>query len=724
MSSGIKYIPLTFVNTATEKERLIRNTILLRHFASQSNGEVALSYYIEGTQYGFNAPAKDSGTHRYVRISDISNGEIAWDTVPFCDCDDPENYLLRKDDIVVARTGGTTGKSYLVSTAPAGVIYAGYLIRVRANANTNPLFLSVFLNSYLYWSQITSLNRDEFRPSVNAEKLKALRLPKFDRALQDQIIRLSNDPSGSVDSSIRAELDSALQMRNRHELVVAEIEHMASLLAKLKQAILQEAIQGKLTADWRAAHPNVESASQLLQRIQAEKARLIAAKKLRPEKSLPKITANEIPFETPSGWEWARLGDVCEKTGSGSTPSGGKTAYSTTGTPFLRSQNVHNSGLVLDGVAYISTAIHASMKGTTVYPQDILLNITGGSIGRCALVSNEIEEANVNQHVAIIRPLLRSSGSFLHSVILSPYFQNKVDEAQTGAGREGLPKNKMDRILIPLPSLAEQAAIMEKVEALMMICRALEVEIEHSRTHAAQLLQAVLREAFSDKLVAQNENDKPAPVESNVIPFPVRIANISATDLHAGILAMAYQHHERSPKHLVYFGHVKAEKIAHMVEAHLGIDLERVPVKAAAGPNDYPHLKKVESRAQKAKWFVVRQQQADGAYVFHKQQGFDALLDRTAAALGERAAEVDALINLLLPLNTRQAEIVATLYAAWNNLLLLGRAPSDEEIVYEARENWHASKLEIAREKFFKGLEWIRKQGLVPAGRGRYVDTK
>ena len=97
---------------------------------------------------------------------------------------------------------------------------------------------------------------------------------------------------------------------------------------------------------------------------------------------------------------------------------------------------------------------------------------------------------------------------------------------------------------------------------------------------------------------------------------------------------------------------------------------------------------------------------------------------KTAAALGERAPEVDALINLLLPLNTRQAEIVATLYAAWNNLLLLGRSPSDEDIVYEARENWHPSKLEIEREKFFKALEWMRRQGLVPVGRGRYLDTK
>ena len=104
---------------------------------------------------------------------------------------------------------------------------------------------------------------------------------------------------------------------------------------------------------------------------------------------------------------------------------------------------------------------------------------------------------HVNQHVAIIRPVLRPSGKYLHAVILSPYFQGKIEEAQTGAGREGLPKNKMDRIVIPLPPLAEQAAIVERVEALMTTCRALEAEIEHARVHAAHLLQAVLKEAFA-----------------------------------------------------------------------------------------------------------------------------------------------------------------------------------------------------------------------------------
>ena len=92
-----------------------------------------------------------------------------------------------------------------------------------------------------------------------------------------------------------------------------EITQQETLLAQLQQAILQEAIQGKLTADWRAAHPATEPARELLHRIQAEKSRLIAAKKLRPEKPLPKITPEEIPFKIPKSWEWCRLGAVIEE---------------------------------------------------------------------------------------------------------------------------------------------------------------------------------------------------------------------------------------------------------------------------------------------------------------------------------------------------------------------------------------------------------------------------
>lgn len=282
--------------------------------------------------------------------------------------------------------------------------------------------------------------------------------------------------------------------------LLVEIESQKSLLSQLKQSILQEAIQGKLTEEWRALRqaqqPPLEPASELLKRIQAEKAKLIKEKKIKKEKPLPPITDSEKPFELPEGWEWCRLGEICSKTGSGSTPSGGKSIYQNEGIKFIRSQNVYDDGLRLEDVAFISEQIHQKMNGTIVRPEDLLLNITGGSIGRCCIVPKSFDEGNINQHVAIIRPFFEFIGYFIHKVICSPYFQKQIIKAQTGAGREGLPKNKMDNILIGLPEEEEQKAIVEKVESLMEKCRTLEEEISQSEQHAQMLMQAVLKEAF------------------------------------------------------------------------------------------------------------------------------------------------------------------------------------------------------------------------------------
>ncbi len=191
------------------------------------------------------------------------------------------------------------------------------------------------------------------------------------------------------------------------------------------------------------------------------------------------------------------------------------------------------------------------------------------------------------------------------------------------------------------------------------------------------------------------------------------------TDIHAGILSLAYRAHDTAGK-LHTFGHVKAEKIAHMVEAVAGVDLGRQPVKDAAGPNDFQHLKKVEHRARMANIFTVKR--LTNRYQFQPLDGLDALIERVQPYLEEKA--IERVINLMVPMDTKQAEIFATTYAAWNNLLLDGRSPTDDEIVREAREDWHEEKLNIDREKFFRAIEYLRDKEIVPTGTGQRVEAK
>ena len=277
----------------------------------------------------------------------------------------------------------------------------------------------------------------------------------------------------------------------------SEITCQQALLKKLCHSILQEAIEGKLTVDWRKEHPDAEPASELLKKIKAEKEKLVAEGKTKKQKPLPEIKEEEKHFDLPYEWVWCRLGKFCSKIGSGSTPRGGKSTYSESGVYFFRSQNIYNKGLNLNDIVYVTKEIHNKMSGTKVLPLDTLLNITGGSIGRASIVPSNFTEANVSQHVTIIRPLTIYP-FYLHKVILSPFFQTSILNAVTGAGREGLPKYNLETILFPLPPLVEQKAIVAKVEKLLAYCDRLEEQINNSKENSEQLMHAVLKEAFAE----------------------------------------------------------------------------------------------------------------------------------------------------------------------------------------------------------------------------------
>jgi len=177
-----------------------------------------------------------------------------------------------------------------------------------------------------------------------------------------------------------------------------------------------------------------------------------------------KCIEEEIPFEVPEGWEWSRLLPLTIKIGAGSTPTGGTAIYSTSGIKFIRSQNVYNDRLVLDNVAYISEEINQIKAGSIVKPEDILLNITGGSIGRCALVPDDFDIANVNQHVVIIRLVDSKLRQYLHNTIISPYIQEQILSRQVGSGRGGISVETISTFLIPLPPLNEQISIQKKIK--------------------------------------------------------------------------------------------------------------------------------------------------------------------------------------------------------------------------------------------------------------------
>ena len=358
-----------------------------------------------------------------------------------------------------------------------GVVSPAYVVFRVKKRELIPEVLLDFLKSSEGLRQINKLARGAVRKALRYEDLCEIEFPTISYERQ---LRIMEHKRG---------------FNKQHTSLLSEIAHQQSLLGKLKQAILQEAIQGKLTEQWRAANPDVEPASQLLKRIQAEKKRLTAEKKLRKEKPLPKITPAEIPFEIPTSWEWCRLGNLTEFVTSGSR--GWKAYYANRGSLFIRAQNIKTDSLDLSQSAFVDLPEKMEGQRTLVQPDDILVTITGGNCGKTARIDRQLEDAYVSQHIALTRLIETGLSVWIHLCLTTDKGPRGVLLSYSKGDKPGLNLPNVLNVPIPLPPLAEQAAIVERVEALMTTYRALEAEIEQSRTHAAHLLQAVLKEAFA-----------------------------------------------------------------------------------------------------------------------------------------------------------------------------------------------------------------------------------
>ena len=149
----------------------------------------------QSIQYGYNAPAKNNGRIKMVRISDIQNNTVLWQNVPFCEISekDIDTYLLKPNDILFARTGGTVGKSYLVQDITEEVIYAGYLIRPRYSHFLCPQYLKCFMESELYWSQLRNGTIATAQPNCNGKTLGKMLLPIPPLAEQMRIVEKQSE---------------------------------------------------------------------------------------------------------------------------------------------------------------------------------------------------------------------------------------------------------------------------------------------------------------------------------------------------------------------------------------------------------------------------------------------------------------------------------------------------------------------------------------------------
>ncbi|WP_418293397.1 restriction endonuclease subunit S [Megasphaera sp.] len=394
-------------------------------------------------KYGYNTSAQKDGKIKMVRISDIQNNQVNWDSVPFCNIPNEEitQYLLRKNDILFARTGGTVGKSYLVSEVPKNVVYAGYLIRTRYSEKLSPQYLKYFMESYLYWSQLKKGTTITAQPNCNAKTLGKMVLPLPPLAEQQRIA----DKVSAFFAQLYA-IDKAY-------------EEYRELQQAMKAKLLDLAIQGKLT-DQRKEDGD---ARDLFQDIQEEKQRLIAEKKIKKEKPLPEIEADEIPFAIPKNWVWVRLNSIYNFIDyRGKTPK-----KLTEGIPLVTAKNVrmgYNDYSVKD---FISAEEFKLRQSRGISHKGDLLFTTEAPLGNVSLA--DLDCFSTGQRLIDFQAYnsLAVSNKLFMYFIMSSFFQQALIDNQTGTTVAGIKASRLKAILIPLPPLAEQKRIVAKLDELL-----------------------------------------------------------------------------------------------------------------------------------------------------------------------------------------------------------------------------------------------------------------
>ncbi len=191
-------------------------------------------------------------------------------------------------------------------------------------------------------------------------------------------------------------------------------------------------------------------------------------------------------------WQTAKLGRLTEKVGSGITPTGGSNVYASSGIPFIRSQNVLWGKLDFSDVAYINDSQHKKMSSSSVLPNDVLLNITGASIGRCCTVPEKLKTSNVNQHVCIIRPKKNLNSDYLKSFLLSHYGQKQIEQFQAGGNRQGLNFEQIKSFKIHIPEFEEQKAIVAVLSAADREIEILQQKLGGLKQEKKALMQQLL----------------------------------------------------------------------------------------------------------------------------------------------------------------------------------------------------------------------------------------
>lgn len=350
-------------------------------------------------------------------------------------------------------------------------------------------------------------------------------------------------------------------------------------------------------------------------------------------------------------------------------------------------------------------------NGFTLQGDDLLVAMTeqaAGLLGSPILVPSEGIFLH-NQRLGLVQPKpgIDWSNEFFFHVFNTVHVRDQLHRTGTGQKVRHTSPAKIGEVIVRLPrSRHEQLAVAQQLDELWAVTELLSDVQNGQCVNLEKLKRSILHHAFTGELITiapiANDDDFRTPAFA------------------ANVIAFAYRRHVAQGTEAT-FGHVKAQKALHLCESVGQVDMGRYPIKDAAGPNDFQHMLAAEEWAKSNQFFEFVPRANGKGYTFRKLARFETMAADGLAALKPVQDRLEKAIAPIAPMKSEEAELLATVHAAWNNLILDGVDPTDDAIIYEARENWHPAKLKFDRSKFRTAIATIRAKDIIPDGTAKRV---
>lgn len=435
--------------------------------------------------YGYTASSTDMPTGtKMLRITDIQNNFVNWDTVPFCEIEPKakEKCLLRDGDLVFARTGATVGKSFLIRGKIPEAVFASYLIRIILSDHIDKDYVYDFFQSHAYWLQINEGQIGTGQPNVNSQILSKIVLPLPPLPEQRFIV-----------AKVESLLDHVKKAKE-------SLDKIPLIMKRFRQAALKKAFSGELTAEWRAQQQDLEPATELLRRIRKEQecdyqtnVRQKKAKNLKKQE-IELFDASELP-ELPDEWVWCNLREITQQT-STKYPRRAKDGSFY----YVDIEAIDNAKQTINVPRKIENANAPSRAKRIIKTGDVIFSLVRPYLKNIALIPTELDGQIASTAFYVLRPAKSLHPRFLFNGVRRQSF---IDSIKTyGDSPPSARDEEFSLLPFPLPPLPEQQEIVRRIEVLFKFADGTEKNAAEARKRVEIMTQSILARAFRGDLSA------------------------------------------------------------------------------------------------------------------------------------------------------------------------------------------------------------------------------